>query len=132
MIVTDCYRYAAQKNTNSAFIVTDLEIFKAVLILRGYHSLPRPRLFWEKEENTGLSIVYESISRKEFENIKRYIHFADNNQLDTKNKFVKFRKLYNIMNEILQQFNFFHSRYSVNDQMVPCTGKSSSTQTILT
>ena len=77
MIVTKSNRYVAQKNTNSAFTVRDLETFIAVLILTGYHSLPRKRMFWEKEEAIGLSIVYVSV--KEFEDIKRYINFADNN-----------------------------------------------------
>ena len=77
MIVTKSNRYVAQKNTNSAFTVRDLETFIAVLNLTGYHSLPRTRMFWEKEEAIGLSIVYVSV--KEFEDIKRYINFADNN-----------------------------------------------------
>ena len=77
MIVTKSNRYVAQKNTNSAFTVRDLETFIAVLNLTGYHSLPRTSMFWEKEEAFGLSIVYVSV--KEFEDIKRYINFADNN-----------------------------------------------------
>ena len=89
-------------------------------------------MFWEKEEDIGLSIVYESISRKEFEDNKWYIYFADNNQLDTKHKFAKVRKPYDIINKNLQKFNFFHSYYSENEQIVPYTGKNSSKQTIRT
>ena len=132
MIVTETNRYAAQKNRNSTSKVTDLETFNTVLILTVYHSLLWTRIFWEKEEDIGLSIVYESISRKEFEDNKRYIYFADNNQLDTKHKFAKVRKPYDIMNKNLQQFNFFHSYYSVDEQIVPYTGKNSSKQTIRT
>ena len=121
MIVTKTNSYVAQKNTNSAFTVRDLETFIAVLNLTGYHSLPRTRMFWEKEEAIGLSIVYVSV--KEFEDIKRYINFADNNQLDTKDKFAKARKPYNIMNKNQQQFNLFHFYYSVDEIMVPYTGK---------
>ena len=84
----------------------------------------------EIEEDIGLSIVYESISRKEFEDIRRYIHFAENDQLDTNDKFVKFRKLYDIMNKNLQQFKFIYSYYSVDEQMVPYSGKNSSKETI--
>ena len=61
MIVTKTNSYVAQKNTNSAFTVRDLETFIAVLILTGYHSLPRKIMFWEKEEAIGLSIVYVSV-----------------------------------------------------------------------
>ena len=107
MIVIERNGYAAQKNTNSILIVTDLETFSAALILTEYHSLPQTRMFWEKEEEIGLLIVYES--RKEFEDIRQYIHFTDKNQLDTKDKFAKVKKLCDIMNKNLQQFYFFYS-----------------------
>ena len=66
MIVEETNRYAAQKNSKALFTTADLETFNAVLMLTGYHSLPRTRMFWEKEDDIGLSIVYESISRREF------------------------------------------------------------------
>ena len=53
-------------------------------------------------------MVQEAMSRKVFEGIKRHIHFADNNNLDT------------------------NACYSLDEQMVPYTGKNSSKQTIRT
>ena len=64
MIVEETNRYAAQKNSKALFTTADLETFNAVLMLTGYHNLPGTRMFWEKEDNIGLSIVYESISRR--------------------------------------------------------------------
>ena len=78
MIVEETNRYAAQKNSKSLFTTADLETFNAVLMLIGYHGLPRSRTFWEKEDDIGLCIVYKYISRREFEESKRFIHFADN------------------------------------------------------
>ena len=72
------------------------------------------------------------MSRKDFEEIKRYIHFADNDNLDNNYKFAKVRKLYDITNKTLQQFGFFHTYYSIDEQMVPYAGKNSSKQTIRT
>ena len=89
-------------------------------------------MFWEKEDDIGLSIVYESISRREFEELKSFIHFADNYSLNTIDKFAKVRQLYDITNKTLKQFGFFHSHYSIDEQMVPYTGKNSSKQTIRT
>ena len=80
--------------------------------------------FLEKGEDIGLLTVYESISRKEFEDIKWYIRFADNNHLNTQDKFVKL--------ENYTTFNFFHFYYFVDEQMIPYTGKNSSKQTIRT
>ena len=62
-------------------------------------------MFWETQEDIHLLNfldIYESISRNESEDIKRYIHFADNNQSDTKDRYAKVRKLYDIMNKNLQ------------------------------
>ena len=64
MIVEETNRYAAQKNSKALFTTADLETFNAVLMLTGYHNLPGTRMFWEKEDNIGLTIVYESISRR--------------------------------------------------------------------
>ena len=126
MIVKETNHYAAQKNKNSTLTVTDIETFNAVLILTGYHLLPRTRMFWETQENIHLLNfldIYELISRNESEDIKRYIHFADNNQSDKKDRFAKVRKLYDIMNKNFQQFNFFHSYYAVDEEMVLYNGK---------
>ena len=132
MIVEETNRYAAQKNSKTLFTTADLETFNAVLMLTGYHSLPRTRMFWEKEDDIGLSIVYESFSQREFKELKRFIHFADNDSLSTNDKFAKVRQLYGITNKNLKQFGFFRSHYSIDEQMVPCTGKNSRKQTIRT
>ena len=67
MFVEETNQYAAQKNSKALFTTADLETFNAVLMLTGYYSLPRTRMFWEKEDNIGLSIVHEPVSRREFE-----------------------------------------------------------------
>ena len=131
-ILVEKNRYAAQKNTNFVLSMADLNTLNAILILTDYHSLPRTRLFWEKDEDVGVAMVYEAMSRKDFEEIKRYIHFADNGNLDNNDKFAKVRKLYDIRNKTLQQFGFFHTYYSIDEQMVPYTGKNSCKQTIRT
>ena len=85
-------------------------------------------MFREKEDHIGLSNVYEAMSRKEFENLKSFIHFADNNALDTNEKFSKVRSLCDIMKKILKQFGF----YSIDEQMKPYNAKNSSKKTIHT
>ena len=49
MFVEKTNRYTVRKNSKALFITVDLEIFNAVLMLTGYHSLPRTRMFWEKK-----------------------------------------------------------------------------------
>ena len=80
----------------------------------------------------GLSIISESISQREFEELKRFIHFADNYSLNTNDKFAKVRQLYDFTNKNLKQFGFVHLHYSIDEQIVPYKSKSSSKQTIQT
>ena len=105
-ILKETNRYTAQKNTTTSFIVKDLETFNPILVLTGYHSLPLTRMFWPKEDDIGLSIVCEAVARKEFEALKSFIHFADNNALDTSDQVAKVRILYDIMNKKWKQFGF--------------------------
>lgn len=60
IIGSETNRYAVQKNTSSTFSVENW------LILTGHHSLPRTCLFQKKECDMALSIVYKSITRKQF------------------------------------------------------------------
>ena len=50
MIVEETNRYAQKKNRKALFTTADLETCNAVLMLTGYHSLPRARMFWGKED----------------------------------------------------------------------------------
>lgn len=63
--------------------MTDLSTFNGKLTFTRYYSLPRNIMFWEKEEDIGISPIYEAMSRAHFETIKRYIHFPDSSHLNT-------------------------------------------------
>ena len=52
--------------------------------------------------------VYEAMFRKEFEDLRSFIHFASINTIDTSDKFAKVRTFYDIMNKNLEQFVFCH------------------------
>ena len=84
-------------------MLEDLELFNSILLLTGHHSLLHTKIFWEKEDDIGLPIVYEAMSGKEFGDFKSFIYFADNN---------------------------FPILYSIDEQMIPYIGKNSSKQTI--
>ena len=73
MIVENTNLYAGQKNDLN-FNLDDekLTIFIAILMFTGYHTLPRQRMYWEKEPDAGTELVYNAMSRKDFEDIKKY------------------------------------------------------------
>ena len=52
---------AAQKNTKAFLCKADLNTLNVILILTRYHSLPQTKMFWEKEKDAGVELVYESM-----------------------------------------------------------------------
>ena len=59
-------------------------------------------------EDTGIQFIYETMSGANFYTIKTYIHFADNDDLNTANKFLcKVRMLYDLRSRNIQEIVFF-------------------------
>ena len=81
----------------------------------------------------GIPVVYKAMSRNRFEEIKRYIHLANNDLLSAseqqQDKLFKVRPLFDLMNKSLNQFGRWHLDYSVDEQMVPYTERHSAKQT---
>ena len=65
------------------------------------------------------------MSRKRFEDIKKLIYFAHNNNLPAGNKFAKIRPLQDRLNALPQQFGMFAKDLVIDEQMVPFFGKHS-------
>ncbi|KAJ8956555.1 hypothetical protein NQ318_019279 [Aromia moschata] len=123
--------YAAQKN-NHQFTVTqdDLRIFIAILVLSGYHKLPRERLFWSLDEDVSIPCVSTAMSRNRFQEIKKYLHFADNSKLDKSDKLYKMRPMVTMLNKNFQQWGIFHPHLSIDEAMVKYYGHHSAKQFI--
>ena len=65
------------------------------------------------------------MSRKWFEDTKKFIHFADNNNLPAGDKLVKIRSLQDRVNALLQQFGVFAKDLTIDEQMVLYFGRHS-------
>nr|CAH7757781.1 unnamed protein product [Callosobruchus chinensis] len=121
-IVTQTNIYSTQKNDHQFFVSSpDIKLFIAILLLTGYHELPRQRLYWSLEEDTLVSFVSNAMSRNRFEDIKRYLHLADNNNLDVSDKMAKLRPRF-------LQWGIFHEELSIDEAMVRYYGHHSAKQ----
>ena len=65
------------------------------------------------------------MSRKSFEDIKKLIHFVDNNNLPAGDGLAKFQSLQDRLNASLQQFGVFAKDLAIDEQMVPYFGRHS-------
>ncbi|KAJ8910655.1 hypothetical protein NQ315_011639 [Exocentrus adspersus] len=45
-----------------------------MLLLTGYHKLPREQLYWSLDEDSGIPFVTKAISRNRFRD-KKYLHW---------------------------------------------------------
>ena len=48
----------------------------------GYHRLPSEHQYWSLDEDTDIPIVRNSMPRNQFTDIKRYVHFTNNEEAD--------------------------------------------------
>ena len=71
LIVTETERYASQRNETIQLTRQEIEMFVGILLLTGYNSRPRQRLYWSKDDDVCCPLVSKSMSRKKFQSIKK-------------------------------------------------------------
>lgn len=132
-ICQETMRYANVDKKNLSFSVSieEMRIFIAILIFSGYHTLPEERSYWSLDEDLGIPLVFEAMSRDRFLNIKQYLHLANNALVkDSMDKMFKLRPFMNMLRERFQLFGFFHTHLSIDESMVKYYGKHPSKQFI--
>lgn len=124
--------YAAQKN-NHDFDVTveELKKFFGIIILTGYHTLPRERLYWSLDEDCSVPIVSRTMSKNRFMEIKKFLHFCDNESAaESTDKMFKVRPLADILIKKFLQWGLVHELLSVDESMIKYFGRHPSKQFI--
>ena len=125
LIACETERYASQRNEIIHLTSQEIEAFVGILLLTGYNSRPRQRLYWSKDDDISCPLISKSMSRKRFEDINKLIHFADNNNLPAGDKLAKIRPLQDRVNASLQQLGVFAKDLAIAKQMVPYFGRHS-------
>ena len=77
----------------------------AVLLLNGYIPYPRCAMYWKMTEDSRNTIVTFLSNRNRFVDVMRYLHLANNKNLDASDNFAKVRSLFNMLNEICLKNN---------------------------
>jgi len=123
--------YAAQKGVAN-FEVTSDEVrgVLAILLISGYVSLHSRRMFWEQADDVANAAVSSIMSLNRFEEILRYLHFADNLNLAPGDKMAKVRPLFDLMNERYLKYWPVEQDVNVDESMIPYFGRHSSKQFI--
>lgn len=123
LMVQETNRYAYNKNLDGNVTRIEMKAFLGVIVMSGYVTLPRRRMFWEKSVDTHSDLVSKAISRNRFEFIMSNLHFADNNNLDPNDKFSKIRPLFSHLNKKFMSMSILEENHSVDESMVPYFGR---------
>ncbi|XP_050330016.1 piggyBac transposable element-derived protein 3-like [Bactrocera neohumeralis] len=128
-IITETNRFAAQNNAGFHLDVVILKRFLGILLISGYHTLPSIEDYWSSQLSLGIAIVQQA--RATFMHVKRYIHFANNDELDVNDKMAKLSRFFDIINRKFKQFGIWSEFLSIDEQMVPYFGRHSCKMFIL-
>ena len=121
-ITTETMRYARLKN-NHSFHVSDNDVYQflGLILISGYHTLPGEKDYWSTKPSLSAPIFSQVMSRNRFQEIKRYFHLADNENL-TESKTAKVDPIYDELLKNCQQFGIFNKLLSIDESMVPYRG----------
>lgn len=100
LIIDNSNKYATYCNRHNLSLgKSDLLKFIGIMILTGYHSLPKIENYWSKDEDKEIILVRKTMLKNKFKNIKQNLHLSDNKNLDFTDKFAKLRPVFNILIE---------------------------------
>ncbi|KAM6176974.1 piggyBac transposable element-derived protein 1 [Erethizon dorsatum] len=119
LIVNETNNYASQKNVDLEVTVQEMRCVFGILLWSGFVRCPRRGVYWEISD-ADQNLVRDAIRRDRFELILSYLHFADNNHLDQKDKFSKLRPLIRQMNKNFLLYAPLEEYYSFGKSMCEC------------
>ncbi|GBN66032.1 PiggyBac transposable element-derived protein 3 [Araneus ventricosus] len=121
--VEESSKYAGKKkNQDFCLKIDEFKHFLDVIFYTGYQILPREKMYWENDTDTGTTLVSEAIARKRYFDNKKYLHFIDNTTIDS-DLYYKVRSIYTFLNEALQQFGVFSEHLSIAERMMRYFGR---------
>ncbi|XP_067939747.1 piggyBac transposable element-derived protein 3-like [Watersipora subatra] len=132
-IVYQSNLYAIQQSIDTPLGLTkgELFIFLGINIVMTYIRYSRLRMYWSS--NTGLrcNLIANAMSVNRFERIRRFLHFADNTEnTESTDRLKKIRPFLDSMNSTFKSAVTPEEFHSIDEMMIPFTGRSSLKQYI--
>lgn len=83
LIVEETIRLANQKGkTTFRLSKKDIMIYLGINIIMTYIKYPNSRLYWSSISALRMNLIADAMSVNRFEEIKRYLHFSDNEEVE--------------------------------------------------
>lgn len=100
------------------------------MILSGYNGLPGKRFYWDSSDDVGNSLVKDSMRRDRFISIMRFIHCANNNEINVNDKVWKLRPVMDMLKDKFLIYFVPSQNLNYDESMVKYFGKHSCKQFI--
>ncbi len=109
-----------------------MKTFIGILLVSGYCSVPRRRLYWQKQPDVYNELIAGSMRRDRFDEIMKFFHAADNTKLPKNDKYAKVRPLLEILNDNFMKYGeaFGPGNVSIDESMIPYFGRHPAKQFI--
>ena len=116
--------YALQQDPKSSYDVTvqELKVMVGILLISGYCTVPRRRLYWSSECDVRNEMIASAMSRNRFDEILASLHCANNAELPHGDRFGKVRPLINMLNDKYVRHWTVSQNISVDETMIPYYG----------
>lgn len=116
--------FATQNNNpNYSLSIEEMYVFLGILYLSGYVLLPRKKMFWETADDVRNILVSNAMRRNRFEEITKFLHFCNNEELDGRDKMGKITPLLDVLNTKFIANAPDCKNISVDEAMIPYFGR---------
>ena len=95
---------AFKENHSFKFTPDEIRTFLAILLVSGYSTDPRGRIYWSNDTEARNAAIASSMARARFDEIMRYCHVSGNNDLNAEDKMSKIRPLITVIHDRCLQF----------------------------
>ena len=130
LIVTQTNKYAVFKGAQFSVNEIDIKAFLTILMLSSYSDVYSKEEYWSTDPDTHNTLVTKLMSRNKFRDILKYVHVADNSNIDTDDRFFKVCEFLEIIRKKCLQYYMGQNTLSVDETMVPYFGRHSLKQYI--
>ncbi|XP_041834127.1 piggyBac transposable element-derived protein 3-like [Melanotaenia boesemani] len=131
-IVLHTNLYALQKGKeNLALTNPELKTFLGINLAISYIRYPKTRMYWSSEQGLRCDMIANAMSVNRFEQILRYLHFADNaTQQPGEDKLVKIRPVLDTLQKTFLSAVDPEECQSIDEMIIPFKGQLSIKQYI--
>lgn len=122
IIIPESMRYAQQNGHPFTIDKEEIYAFLGMNYVMGYHILPSFRSYWSTEPDMGVPYISQVMPLHRFEEIRRNLHFNDNQSGPKDDRAYKIRRIMDHLNKAFEQALTATKYQAIDEHMVKFKG----------